>query len=153
MRFIYFILNSFYLMFKKKTLFQLKTIFNTSSCTFPCTEAMDSQSSTPVCLSEGRGFNIGDVCVDRTKTFNRANLNMQQVQIRKFNSDGSKAIVHYTHCPAGMVFAIDVRLLNSVDGDGFLRPSPYYVAIEVHSKRSSTNQEGCAMVGKKSRKE
>jgi hypothetical protein len=128
---------------------------------------MDStqSSSTPVvvCLSAegGRasGFNIGDICVDRTKKFNRANLNMQQVQIRKFNSDGSKAIVHYTHCPAGMVFAIDVRLLNSVDSDGFLRPSPYYVAIEeVYSKRSllSTDQEEegrATTAGKKSRKE
>lgn len=104
---------------------------------------LSSSSLTPVCLAEGRGgFNIGDVCVDRTKKFNRANLNMQQVQIRKFNSDGSKAIVHYVHCPAGMVFAIDVRLLNSVDGDGFLRPSPYHVAIEVmysSSRRSSSS--------------
>ena len=112
---------------------------------------MDStqSSSTPVvvvCLSAeggGRancGFNIGDICVDRTKTFNRANLNMQQVQIRKFNSDGSKAIVHYTHCPAGMVFAIDVLLLNSVDSDGFLRPSPYYVAIEEEVYNSSSSK-------------
>lgn len=70
-------------------------------------------------------FSIGDVCVDRTKFHAENALRMKTVQIRKFSSDGAKAIVHYTHCPMGMVFAVDVRLLNVVDADGFLRPSPY----------------------------
>ena len=70
-------------------------------------------------------FSISDVCVDRTKFHDGDALRMKTVQIRKFSSDGGRAIVHYTHCPMGMVFAVDVRLLNAVDGDGFLRPSPY----------------------------
>jgi hypothetical protein len=70
-------------------------------------------------------FSIGDVCVDRTKFHAKKALQMQTVQIRKFSADGDRAIVHYTHCPMGMVFAVDVRLLNAVDGEGFLRPSPY----------------------------
>ena len=70
-------------------------------------------------------FSVGDVCVDRSKYSDRASLAVQRVQIRKFNGDGSKAIVHYVHCPMGMVFAVDVRLLNAVDTEGFLRPSPY----------------------------
>jgi len=70
-------------------------------------------------------FRIGDVCVDRT-TFNfEKALHFQKLQIRGFSSDGAMAIVHYTHCPIGMVIAVDVRLLNVVDADGFLRPSPY----------------------------
>jgi hypothetical protein len=56
-------------------------------------------------------FRIGDVCVDRT-TFNfEKALHFQKVQIRRFSRDGAMAIVHYTHCPMGMVFAVDVRLL------------------------------------------
>ncbi len=72
-------------------------------------------------------FNIGDVCVDRTKFHAGKELQKKTVQIRKFICDGVKAIVHYTHCPMEeeMVFAVDVRLLNAVDADGFLRPSPY----------------------------
>jgi hypothetical protein len=70
-------------------------------------------------------FRIGDVCVDRTTFQFEKALQMQKVEIRRFSSDGAKAIVHYTHCPMGMVFAVDVRLLNAVDGEGFLRPSPY----------------------------
>ena len=56
-------------------------------------------------------FKIGDVCVDRT-TFNfEKALHFQKLQIRGFSSDGAMAIVHYTHCPMGMVIAVDVRLL------------------------------------------
>ncbi len=69
-------------------------------------------------------FSVGDVCVDRTKSSIEKSLKLQKVQIRKFNTDGTKAIVHYVHCPMGMVFAIDVILLNVVDAEGFLRPSP-----------------------------
>jgi len=59
-------------------------------------------------------FSIGDVCVDRT-TFNfEDGLHLQKVQIRGFSSDGAKAIVHYTHCPMGMVIAVDLRLLIAV---------------------------------------
>ena len=72
-------------------------------------------------------FSVGDVCVDRTKFHAEKALRMQTVQIRKFSGD--KAIVHYTHCPMGMVFAVDVRLLNAVDGEGFLRPSPYFTGL------------------------
>ena len=68
-------------------------------------------------------FKIGDICVDRSCA-NKSRV--KRVQIRKFNDSGSKAIVHYVHCPMGMVFAVDVRLLNEVDADGFLRPSPFY---------------------------
>ena len=68
-------------------------------------------------------LNVGDICVDRSK-YDRAKLSVQRVQIRKFNDAGTKAIVHFVHCPSGMVFAIDVTLLNIVDTEGFLRPSP-----------------------------
>ena len=81
-------------------------------------------------------FNVGDVCVDRT-TYTPAKVGMQQVQIRRFNDDGSKAIVHYVHCPQGMVFAVNVKLLNVVGADGFLCPSPYMCIYKrMSSKRA-----------------
>ena len=82
-------------------------------------------------------FNIGDVCVDRTK-YTPAKTVLQQVQIRRFNDDGSKAIVHYVHCPAGMVFAVNVKLLNTVDADGFLCPSPYMCIYKRKAQESTS---------------
>lgn len=89
-------------------------------------------------------FNVGDVCVDRT-TYTPTKVGMQQVQIRRFNDDGSKAIVHYVHCPQGMVFAVNVKLLNVVDADGFLCPSPYmciYKRIRSDESTTSSSDDG-----------
>ena len=67
-------------------------------------------------------FKVGDICVDRSKFTKNKALRVQKLQIRKFVND--KAIVHYTHSPAGMVLAVNLMLLNTIDDDGFLCPSP-----------------------------
>jgi hypothetical protein len=56
---------------------------------------------------------VGDICVDKIK-FNKNKATFQRVQIRKFSSDGTKAIVHYEHCPEGMVIAVNLDQLRVV---------------------------------------
>ena len=52
----------------------------------------------------------GDVCVN-WQTYDPSKPKVQMVQIRRFSSNGLNAIVHYVHCPEGIVFAVDVELL------------------------------------------
>jgi hypothetical protein len=73
-----------------------------------------------------RTFNVNDVCVNKSTFDTGKNPKTQLLQIRKFTSNGLKALVHYTHCPAGMVIAVDKHLLRQVDTVGnsvFYRPA------------------------------
>ena len=70
-------------------------------------------------------FNINDVCVDHT-TYSASKRRFLEVCIRRFNDDGTKAIVHFVHNKV-RIEAIDVRKLNEITSDGFLRPNPYMI--------------------------
>ncbi len=88
-------------------------------------------------------FEVGDICVNRSTFTQSKSLAVQKLQIRKIVNNN--AIVHHTHAPTGMVLAVSLLLLNAIDSDGFLRPSPYF-----KGKRQLDNEtEG----GKKMRKE
>ena len=89
-------------------------------------------------------FNVNDVCVDRTK-YEASKRKWQEVCIRRFNDDGTKAIVHFVHNTV-RIEAIDVLKLNEITPDGFLRPNPYMVC-----KRRLAAEEG--EDAKRSRKE
>ena len=90
-------------------------------------------------------FQVGDVCVNRYTFTSTKSLAVQKLQIRKFVNNN--AIVHHTHAPTGMVLAVNLLLLNTIDLEGFLRPSPYH-----KGKRHSDGQvDGAAE--KKTRKE
>ena len=78
-------------------------------------------------------FKVGDVCVNRSTFTPSKSLAVQKLQIRKFVNNN--AIVHHTHAPTGLVLAVNLLLLNTIDSDGFLRPSPYY-----KGKRQSDDQ-------------
>ena len=78
-------------------------------------------------------FQVGDICVNRSTFTQSKSLAVQKLQIRKFVNNN--AIVHHTPAPAGMVLAVNLLLLNAIDSDGFLRPSPYY-----KGKRHSDDQ-------------
>ncbi len=68
-------------------------------------------------------FSVNAVCVDRTK-YNVEKRKFQEVCIRRFNDDGTKAIVHFVHNKV-RIEAIDVRKLNEITSDGFLCPNPH----------------------------
>lgn len=89
-------------------------------------------------------FQVGDICVNRSTFTQSKSLAVQKLQIRKFVNNN--AIVHNTHAPTGMVLAVSLLLLNAIDSDGFLRPSPYFKGGK---RQSDDRTEG----GKKMRKE
>ncbi len=78
-------------------------------------------------------FQVGDICVDRSTFACEKELKFKTLKIRKFVNN--KAIVNYTSTPEGMVLAVSLLLLNTIDSDGFLRPSPYF-----KGKRQSDNE-------------
>ena len=90
-----------------------------------------------------RTLNVNDVCVNKS-TFNTGkDPKTQLLQIRKFTSNGLKALVHYTHCPAGMVIAVDMHLLRQVDTVGssvFYRPA----FARADKKRKLSDESGDA---------
>ena len=97
--------------------FHPKSIYNTPP-------AHHHQSAPPMTTVQPR-FNINDVCVDRT-TYSASKRRFLEVCIRRFNDDGTKAIVHFVHNKV-RIEAIDVRKLNEITSDGFLRPNPYMI--------------------------